>query len=86
MVSSIVKKAFDDGCLTNDEIAAIFTVPLFSDESARIIAAGRRKAEQACSGLAEIHAQVGLNVARCPMNCRFCSFAACNEVFAQESE
>ncbi|MCY2987104.1 MAG: radical SAM protein [Planctomycetota bacterium] len=86
MVASIVNKAFEDGCLTNDEIAALFEVQLFSDESARIIAAGRRKAEQACSGLAEVHAQVGLNVAKCPMNCRFCSFAACNEVFAQESE
>jgi biotin synthase len=86
MVSSIVDKALDDGCLTADEVANLFEVPLFTDDSARIIAAGRRKAEQACSGLAEIHAQVGLNVARCPINCRFCSFAACNEVFQQESE
>jgi biotin synthase len=86
MVWSIVEKALDDGCLTNEEIAALFELPLFTDDSARIIAAGRRKAEQACSGLAEIHAQVGLNVARCPINCRFCSFAACNDVFQQESE
>jgi len=86
LIASIVDKALDDGCLAEDEIAALFEVPLFTDNSARIIAAGRRKAEQACSSLAEVHAQVGLNVARCPINCRFCSFAACNEVFEQETE
>ena len=86
MIASIVDKALDDGCLAEDEIAALFEVPLFSDDSARILAAGRRKAEQACGGAAEVHAQVGLNVARCPINCRFCSFAACNDVFQQETE
>lgn len=82
----IIKKAFDDGELTPEELAALFETPLFSDESGLIIAAGRRKAEEATSKKAEVHAQVGVNVAKCPQNCKFCSFAACNDVFEEESE
>lgn len=83
---SIVDKALDEGVLTSDELAALFEVSLFSDESGRILAAGRRKAIEATEGKAEVHAQVGLNVAKCPRNCKFCSFAASNDVFEQESE
>ena len=82
----IVAKAMEDGDLAAEELAALFEVPLFSDESGLILAAGRRKAELATDGKAEVHAQVGLNIGRCPRNCRFCSFAACNDVFQEESE
>ena len=34
----------------------------------------------AADGVAEIHAQIGLNSTVCPKNCKFCSFAACNNV------
>ena len=82
----IVAKAMEDGDLAAEELAALFEVPLFSDESGLILAAGRRKAELATDGKAEVHAQVGLNIGRCPRNCRFCSFAACNDVFQEEIE
>ncbi|MFO7877141.1 MAG: hypothetical protein R6U55_11240, partial [Desulfovermiculus sp.] len=51
-----------------------------------IIAAGREKAARACGGKAEVHAQLGLNLAPCPGNCLFCSFAACNGVFEHTVE
>jgi biotin synthase len=81
MIRDIIKKSLDDGQLTAEEIAGLFTVPLFTDESAMILAASRRKSDQASRGLAEVHAQVGLNIAPCPKNCTFCSFAASNKVF-----
>jgi biotin synthase len=72
--------------LSEEEIALLFKVPLFSEESAMIIAASRKKSESASNGFAEVHAQVGLNIAPCPKNCAFCSFAARNKVFTEKIE
>ena len=78
-----VSKSLDGGVLNGEEIAQLFRVPLFSRESAMIISSARRKSERASHGLAEVHAQVGLNVAPCPKNCMFCAFAAKNKVFVE---
>ncbi len=85
-VSEILKKAMADEMLVSEEIGKLFSVPLFGEDSALIIAAGRRKSATACGGLAEVHAQVGLNIAPCPRNCLFCAFAAANKVFKERSE
>ncbi len=86
MIKEIIKKSFDGTLLTQSEIASLFEVPLFSKESAMIIAASRKKSEAASNGLAEVHAQVGLNIAPCPRNCAFCAFAARNKVFQEKKE
>ena len=86
MIQEIVNKSLDGAELIEDEIADLFKVPLFSYESAMIQAASRQKSEKACSGLAEVHAQVGLNIASCPRNCLFCAFAARNGVFTERLE
>ncbi|MFH0933524.1 MAG: radical SAM protein [Nitrospirota bacterium] len=83
MVVRVVQKALSGGILSAEEIVPLFKVPLFSDEAALIQSASRKMSEKACTDLAEVHAQVGLNVARCPRNCRFCSFAAVNKVFSE---
>lgn len=83
LIRKIVEKALDGGRLSSDEIAALFSTQLFSYEATLIQSASRRMSEKACKSLAEVHAQVGLNVARCPRNCRFCSFAASNKVFSE---
>jgi biotin synthase len=85
-VKKIIDKSSDGTPLTESEIAVLFSVPIFSEESAMIIAASRRKSESASSGAAEVHAQVGLNIAPCPKNCSFCSFAAKNKVFKDKTE
>ncbi|MBN2482818.1 MAG: radical SAM protein [Candidatus Omnitrophica bacterium] len=86
MIREIIKKSMADEILNEQEIARLFRVPLFSEESACIIAAAREKSEQSSGGLAEVHAQVGLNIAPCPRNCKFCAFAAVNKVFKGKSE
>lgn len=83
LIKKIVEKALGGGRLTSDEIAVLFNAPLFSYEGALIQSASRKMSGKACNGLAEVHAQVGLNVARCPRNCQFCSFAAVNKVFSE---
>jgi biotin synthase len=86
LLRDIITKSLDGSLLTEEEIASLFKVPLFSEESAIIIAASRKKSEAASSGLAEVHAQVGLNIAPCPRNCAFCAFAAGNKVFNETIE
>jgi biotin synthase len=67
-------------------VARLFEIPIFSDGSAMLRAAARRLSERACAGRAEIHAQTSVNVAPCPRNCAFCSFARQNEVFHESKE
>lgn len=86
MIKEIIKKSLDGTSLSREEIASLFRIPLFSEESAMILAASRKKSESASNGLAEVHAQVGLNIAPCPNNCAFCSFAATNNVFKERFE
>jgi biotin synthase len=86
MLDGIIGKSLQGKVLTPQEIAYLFELPLFSEGSAKIIAASRRKSEQVSDGLAEVHAQVGLNIAPCPKNCAFCAFAAVNKVFERASE
>lgn len=85
-MKEILGKALDGASLNREEISSLFRIPLFSEESAMILAASRRKSESASKGLAEVHAQVGLNIAPCPRNCSFCSFAAKNRVFTGRVE
>jgi biotin synthase len=86
LVRDIIKKSFDGLIVNQEEIASLFKVPLFSEESAMILAASRKKSESASNWLAEVHAQVGLNIAPCPKNCAFCSFAPRNKVFQEKVE
>ncbi len=86
MEMEIVSKSLDGAVLNKAEIATLFRIPLFSRESAMILSAAREKSERASNGLAEVHAQVGLNVAPCPNNCMFCAFAAKNKVFTEPFE
>jgi biotin synthase len=86
MPDKIIEKSLQGGRISLDEIAVLFEFPLFSEGSAKIIAASRRKSDEASDGLAEVHAQVGLNIAPCPKNCAFCAFAAVNKVFDRASE
>lgn len=86
LIKNIIDKALSGITLDAEEIALLFGVPLFSNESALIQSAARKMCSEASDGLAEVHAQVGLDIAPCPRNCRFCSFASCNGVFTESIE
>lgn len=86
VIDIILERALDDEALSAREIATLFEGPLYSDESARIIAAAMQKSRAACEGQAEIHAQIGLSEGCCPRNCVFCAFAEDNRGSRSEWE
>ena len=77
-VYDIVEKALEGNGLTPEETLQLCSVEEASKEAAYIRWAGQELSMRAADGIAEIHAQIGLNATMCPRNCKFCSFAACN--------
>lgn len=77
-VYEIVEKGLLGKGLTEEETLKLYEVPETSKEAAYIRWAGQELSMQAADGVAEIHAQIGLNATICPKNCKFCSFAMCN--------
>jgi len=86
MIEKIIPKSLNDRELSEKEIKDLFKVPVFSKESSLLLWAARKKSTQISNGVAEVHAQIGLNIAPCPQNCQFCSFAARNKVFTDSFE
>lgn len=78
VVYDIVEKGLEGNGLTADEVLTLYEVDETSREAAYLRWAGQELSVQAADGIAEIHAQIGLNATVCPKNCKFCSFAACN--------
>jgi len=85
-ISDMVAKALAGDLLKGDEIGALFSVPIKTEESFYIQWAGRSISDRVSQGRAEVHAQVGLNISPCFNDCLFCSFARVNGVFSQQSE
>jgi len=85
-IASLLDKAIADTPLSKKELITLFQTPLFSRDAALIHASGREKSWAATKGYAEVHAQIGINIAPCPKNCKFCSFSADNKVFTTSHE
>ncbi len=84
-VMRIINKALDGGELSMAEGVQLLSWDDLSDEAAAVRLAGRRLSDELLPQ-AEIHGQIGLNTGLCPADCKFCSFAASNKVFAEPSE
>lgn len=81
----IVGKALDGNDLSAAETATLFKIEDLSEEAFFLQHAGRAFSAQLVDGKAEIHGQTGINIAPCPQNCQFCSFAIGNKVFAKST-
>lgn len=77
-IYDIVQRGLEGAGLTPDETLKLYSLPETSPESAYVRWAGQELSMKSANGIAEIHAQIGLNSTICPKNCKFCSFAACN--------
>jgi len=84
-IKEYLSKAIAGGQLSKAEIQALFSVSVLSEEYFAILQAARYVSTEAAQGLAEVHAQVGINAGPCPRDCAFCSFASCHGIFKTAS-
>ena len=85
-VYEIIEHGLEGNGLSREEIRTLFSVPERSKEAALIRWAGQELSMRAADGIAEIHGQIGLNATRCPMDCKFCSFARSAECRTENFE
>ena len=85
-VYEIVEHGLEGGGLSRDEARTLFEVPERTKEAALIRWAGQELSLRAANGVAEIHGQIGLNATKCPMDCKFCSFAKSAQCRTQNFE
>ena len=84
-VSDSISKIIDGYLLTREEISHLLTITPHSTEAGLIMASADSINRTASQGKAEIHAQIGLNLAPCPNNCSFCAFATKNKIFTEKT-
>lgn len=82
----ILKKSYNGESLSRAELVHLLSVPPESADSYMIMAEANRISREVSDGQAEIHAQFAINLATCPCNCLFCSFAQVNGVFTRDIE
>lgn len=85
-IRDIVVRVFDGHMLKRDELILLLRVPGHSPEAGLIMASADALSREVSNGIAEVHAQVGINLSPCPQNCDFCAFAARNRVFQESFE
>ena len=84
-IHDVIKKSQDDVRLTHEELVFLLDFPPNSPESFAVMGESNRISRELSDGKAEVHAQLALNLAPCPGNCVFCSFAQRNGVFTEET-
>jgi biotin synthase len=85
-INDILQKSRDTEPFDKDELIEMLSLPPDSTESYLLMAEANRISKELTENKAEVHAQFSLNLAPCPSNCSFCSFAIKNGVFEQETE
>lgn len=84
-INDLMKKTHDGAILSKSELIFMLDFPPDSLESYRIMAEANRLSKDLTGNRAEVHAQLALNLAPCPCNCAFCSFAQSNGLFKEET-
>jgi biotin synthase len=79
-----IRKSRGGDTLLGGELVQLLSYPPDSPESYRTMAEANRISKELTGAKAEVHAQFALNLAPCPCNCAFCSFAQTSDVFIDE--
>ncbi|NJB68473.1 biotin synthase [Desulfobaculum xiamenense] len=80
-IHDILKQSRDAVPFSRQQIIDMLALSPSSPEAYLIMAEAARISRELTGDRAEIHAQFALNLAPCPKNCAYCSFAAMNKVF-----
>ena len=81
----ILKKSRDGMSLSRAELIHLLGLRPDSPEAYLVMAEANRISKELTDGLAEVHAQLALNLGPCPADCKFCSFARSGGVFQEET-
>ncbi len=84
-VHDLIGKSREGIPLSRAELIELLSLSPDSPESYAVMAEANRVSKALTGNKAEIHAQLALNLAPCPADCRFCSFARVNGVFKEET-
>ena len=77
-IVNIVEEALAGAGLDVEKTAKLFSQSPYSAEGAHIRWGGYMLSRKASDGIAEVHAQIGMDASSCPLDCKFCSFASSN--------
>lgn len=81
----LIARSQDGKQFSREEMICLLGLRPDSPESYLLMAEANRISKELTGNRAEVHAQLALNLAPCPANCRFCSFARVNGVFQEET-
>jgi biotin synthase len=83
-IDDYLRKAREGKPFSQLDLIAMLAYPVESAENVRIMTEANNLSKELSQNQAEVHAQLALNLAPCPANCGFCSFARENGVFQEE--
>jgi biotin synthase len=84
-IHDLIRKTRDGEHLFHEELVYLLSMAPDCSESYLVMAESNRISKELTENKAEVHAQLALNLAPCPGNCAFCSFAEENGVFSKET-
>jgi len=85
-IDELMKKSRNGDVLSRKELVYLLALEPDSVENYRVMAEATRLSKELSAGKAEIHAQFAINLAPCPCDCLFCSFAKINGIFSKATE
>jgi biotin synthase len=83
-IHDILLKSRDGMPLSTQELIILLGLPSDAPETYLVMAEANRISKELTGNRAEVHAQLALNLAPCPGDCKFCSFARVNGIFQGE--
>ena len=85
-IGELIKKSRAGEVLSREELVYLLSHESDSAETYMVMAEATRISKELSGGKAEVHAQFAINLAPCPCDCLFCSFAKINGVFTEATE
>ncbi|TCK60409.1 radical SAM protein [Seleniivibrio woodruffii] len=85
-IHDIIKKVNNREAFTQQEVVSMLEINPRSREAAVLMGESSRISRELTGNTAEVHGQFALNLAPCPVNCRFCAFAAKYGIFKEPKE
>ena len=85
-INELIKKSRAGDVLSRKELVYLLALEPDSVETYNVMAEATRVSKELSDSKAEIHAQFAINLAPCPCDCLFCSFAKINGIFSEATE